>query len=54
MIYNISKGRLTFMFLEGLMESLQGMVRISAPKILDDAIRATYDLERTVKSLKEG
>lgn len=54
MIDNILKGRLTFMFLEGLMESLQGMVRVFVPKTLDDAIRAAYDLEPTVKSLNGG
>jgi len=30
------------------------MVKASSPKNLDDAIRAAYDLEMTVKSLKGG
>lgn len=54
MIHNISKERLTFMFVEGLMDPLQGMVRVSAPTKPDNAIRVAYDLEPTVKSLKGG
>lgn len=34
------------------MEPLQGMVKTSRPKTLDDAIRAAYDLEPTTTTLK--
>lgn len=53
MIHNVSEGRLTFMFLEGLMELLQSMMRVSIPNTLDDAIRVTYDLELIVNYLKK-
>lgn len=36
------------------MEPLRGMVKVSSPRSLDDAIRATFDLERIVKSLRGG
>lgn len=54
MIHHIPEERLTFLFIEGLAEPLRGMVKVSSPRSLDDAIRATYDLEPTVKSLKGG
>lgn len=40
--------------MEGLMESLQGMVRVSSLRNLDHAIRVAYDMEPTMKSLKGG
>jgi len=36
------------------MDPLQGMVKVSSPRNLDDAIRAVYNLESTMKSLKGG
>jgi len=36
------------------MEPLQGMVKISRPKPLDDIIRATYDLEPTMTTIKSA
>jgi len=36
------------------MEPFQGMVKVSSPRSLDDAIRVAYDLEPTMKSLKGG
>lgn len=45
--------QLTFLFKEGLVEPLQGMVKVSSPRSLD-AIQVAYDLEPTMKSLKGG
>lgn len=38
MIHHISEERLTFLFIEGLIEPLEGMVKVSYPRALDDAI----------------
>lgn len=54
MIHHIPQERLTFLFIEEMMESLHGMVKVSSPRILDDAIQAAYDLQLTMKSLKGG
>lgn len=54
MIHHIPKERLTFLFIEAMMEPFLGMVKVSSLKSLDDAIWETYDLEPTVKSLKGG
>lgn len=54
MIHHISKEWLTFLFIEGLSEPLRGMVKVLNPRAMDDMIRAAYDLEPTVKSLREG
>lgn len=54
MIHHIPEERLTFLFIEDLMEHLQGMVKVSSPRSLDDAIQAEYDLEPMMKSLKGG
>lgn len=54
-IHHILKEWLTSLFIKGLMEPLQGMIKVSSPRNLDDAIRAEYDLELTImKSLKGG
>lgn len=45
---------LVFIFIEGLMEPLGGMIKVSSPRSLDDAIRATYDLEPTMKYIRGG
>jgi len=45
---------LIFLFIEGLMEALQSMVKVSSPRILDDVIQIAYDLELTMMSLKGG
>lgn len=52
MTHHLSKERLVFIFVEGLAQPLSGMVKVSSPRSLDDAIRAAYDLEPTVKSLR--
>lgn len=52
MIHHIPESRLTFLFTEGLMEPLQGMVKVSSPRSLDDAIWAAYDLESAISSLR--
>lgn len=54
MIHHILEERLTFLFIKGLMEPLQGMVKVSSPRSLDDDIQAAYDLKPTMKSLKGG
>lgn len=48
MIHNILEEQLNFMFMEGLMESLHGMIRVSTPRSLYDTIRAAYNLESIV------
>jgi len=52
MTHHLPKKRLVFIFIEGLEEPLKGMVKVSSPRSLDNAIREAYDLEPTVKSLK--
>lgn len=52
MIHHILEDILTFLFIEDLMKPLQVMIKVSSPRSLDDAIRTTYDLEPTIKSLK--
>lgn len=54
MIHHILEERLAFLFIEGLMEPLRGMVKVSSLRSLNDAIREAYDLEPTVKSLRVG
>jgi len=53
MIHHIPEERLAFLFNEGLTKPLRAMVKVSSPRSLDDAIRVAYDLEPTVKSLRE-
>lgn len=54
MIHRITKERLAFIFIEGLMDPFRVMLKVSSPRILDNVIQATYDLEPTMKSLKGG
>lgn len=54
MTHHLPEERLVFILIKGLMEPLRGMVKVSSPRSLDDAIRATYDLEPTIKSLRGG
>lgn len=54
MIHHILEERLTFLFIEGLAKLLRGMVKVSHPRTMDEAIQASYDLEPTVKSLRRG
>lgn len=52
MTHHLLKERLIFIFIKGLMEPLRGMVKVTSPRSLDDTIRAAYDLEPIMKSLK--
>lgn len=54
MIHHILEEQLKFLFIKGLMDPLQGMVKVSSSRNLDDVIRAAYDRELIVKSLKGG
>lgn len=54
MIHHILEKWITFLFIKGLYEPLRGMVKVSHPRTMDNAIRAAYDLEPTVKSLRGG
>jgi len=52
MIHHILEERLTFLFIKGLINPLRGMVKVSYPRTLYDAIWVAYDLEPTMKFLK--